>query len=117
MGEGCFAENVRCDSEECLNLDLSDYWICLDYLGMFSRVISLQFWLNNSTNPISRMHEDFKYKELTEKIIGCAMKVHRTMKNGFQEVIYQRCLEIELLTNNMVCSREHEMPIYYEGRH
>jgi len=28
--------------------------------------------------------------ELTYKIIGCAMKVHTTLGNGFQEVIYQR---------------------------
>ena len=34
--------------------------------------------------------------ELTYKIIGCAMKVHNTLGNGFQEVIYQRCLAIEL---------------------
>ncbi len=37
-----------------------------------------------------------KYEELTKKIIGCAMKVHSTLGNGFQEVIYQRCLAIEL---------------------
>jgi GxxExxY protein len=35
--------------------------------------------------------------ELTYHIIGCAMKVHKTMGNGFQEVIYQRCLAIEQL--------------------
>jgi GxxExxY protein len=37
-----------------------------------------------------------KYEEITEKIIGCAMKVHSTLGNGFQEVIYQRCMEIEM---------------------
>jgi GxxExxY protein len=39
---------------------------------------------------------DYKYKEITEKIIGSAMKVHAALGNGFQEVIYQRALEIEL---------------------
>jgi len=34
--------------------------------------------------------------ELTYKIIGCDIKVHNTLGNGFQEVIYQRCLAIEL---------------------
>ena len=41
-----------------------------------------------------------KYEDLTHKIIGCAMKVHSTLGNGFQEVIYQRALAIEL--ENMV---------------
>lgn len=36
------------------------------------------------------------YEELTHKIIGCAMKVHSTLGNGFQEVIYQRSLAIEM---------------------
>ena len=53
--------------------------------------------------------------ELTYKIIGCAMKVHNTLGNGFQEVIYQRCLAIELDKTGISYQREKEMPIYYEG--
>ena len=53
--------------------------------------------------------------ELTYKVIGCAMKVHNTLGNGFQEVIYQRCLAIELDRNSINYEREKEMPIYYEG--
>ncbi len=60
------------------------------------------------------MGYDFKEEDLTEKIIGCAMKVHRTMGNGFQEVIYQKCLQIELTKNSIIHSREYEMPLYYE---
>ena len=36
------------------------------------------------------------YQELTGKIIGCAMQVHRVLGIGFQEVIYQRALAVEL---------------------
>ncbi|MDD2305155.1 MAG: GxxExxY protein [Prolixibacteraceae bacterium] len=53
----------------------------------------------------------------TYKIIGCAMKVHNTLGNGFQEVIYQRCLAIELERNNIEFLREQELPIFYEGIH
>ncbi|HMH31799.1 MAG TPA: GxxExxY protein [Puia sp.] len=56
-----------------------------------------------------------KYQELTEKIIGCAMKVHGTLGNGFQEVIYQRALEIELRKAGLGYQREMEMPVYYDG--
>ena len=55
--------------------------------------------------------------ELTYKIIGCAMKVHKILGNGFQEVIYQRCLAIELERTGIDFLREHEMPIFYEGIH
>lgn len=53
--------------------------------------------------------------EVTYKINGCAMKVHRTLGNGFQEVIYQRCLAIELKKAGLIFSREVEHDIYYEG--
>jgi GxxExxY protein len=39
---------------------------------------------------------NYMYADVTEKIIGASMKIHRYLGNGFQEVIYQRCLEIEL---------------------
>jgi GxxExxY protein len=79
-----------------------------------------------------------KHEELTRKIIGCAMKVHSTLGNGFthkfklflkgifrqvgtgcecfavQEVIYQRCLAIELEKAGIKHKRELEMKIYYE---
>lgn len=60
---------------------------------------------------INRMEKD----ELTYKVIGCAMKVHNTLGNGFQEVIYQRCLAIELERIGLIFGREIEKVIYYEG--
>lgn len=56
-----------------------------------------------------------EYEELTHKIIGCAMKVHRTLGNGFQEVIYQRALAIEFEKQGLSFQREMEMTIFYEG--
>ena len=53
--------------------------------------------------------------ELTYKIIGCAMKVHNTLVNGFQEVIYQRCLAIELVAAGINFEREVDQVIYYNG--
>ena len=54
--------------------------------------------------------------ELTYKIIGCAMKVHTTLGPGFQEVIYQRALAIELFKKDLRYKREMEMQIFYDGR-
>ena len=56
-----------------------------------------------------------KHEEITHKIIGCAMKVHRVLGNGFQEVIYQRALEIEMTLQGLSFSREHEMPIFFKN--
>jgi GxxExxY protein len=53
---------------------------------------------------------------LTRKIIGCAMHVHSTLGNGFQELIYQRALAEELNIAQIAFSREHEMPIYYRSK-
>ena len=59
---------------------------------------------------------DYRHSELTGKVIGCAMAVHSAMGNGFQEVIYQRALEIEMMDQHLSFAREQEMPIYYKGR-
>ena len=56
-----------------------------------------------------------KHEETTRKIIGCAMKVHTTLGNGFQEVIYQRALAIEMSNQGLSFQREMEMSIFYEG--
>lgn len=57
--------------------------------------------------------QEYKYSELTSKIIGCAMEVHKRLGNGFQEVIYQRALEIEMRLAGIAFIREFEMPIFY----
>ena len=58
-----------------------------------------------------------EYEELTKKIIGCAMNVHCALGNGFQEVIYQRALAIELKHEGIAFEREQEMNIYYRDEH
>ena len=57
--------------------------------------------------------EAYKHSELTSKIIGCALTVHKIIGNGFQEVIYQRALAIEMNLSGIAFSREFEMPIFY----
>ncbi|NUO02426.1 MAG: GxxExxY protein [Saprospiraceae bacterium] len=54
---------------------------------------------------------------LTHKIIGCAMQVHRTLGNGFQEVIYQRALAIEFAYQGIEFAREMEMELFYRDQH
>lgn len=57
-----------------------------------------------------------KHKELTYKIVGCAMEVHKHLGNGFQEIIYQRALAFEMAAQGIEYSREHEMQIHYKGQ-
>ena len=57
---------------------------------------------------------EYKYSELTGKIIGCAMEVHNFLGNGFQEVIYQRALAHEMETQGLSFAREFDMKVYYK---
>ena len=61
------------------------------------------------------INERYPESELTAKIIGCCMEVHRILGTGFQEVIYQRALNIEFSRQNIHFTREHEMDINYRG--
>ena len=57
---------------------------------------------------------EYPLSELTGKIIGCALEVHKLLGNGFQEVIYQRAMDIEMHLQGLAFSREHEMEIFYK---
>ena len=57
-----------------------------------------------------------KYEDLTGRIIAAAMKVHSTLGNGFQEVIYQRAMVIEMPYQSLAFEREKEMTILYRGQ-
>ena len=56
------------------------------------------------------------YEEITKKIIGCAMTVHSTLGNGFQELIYQRALAIEMQFMGLSFEREKEMDVFYRDQ-
>ena len=58
--------------------------------------------------------EQYKYSDITSKVIGASMEVHKLLGNGFQEVIYQRALEREMLCCNINYQREFEMSIFYK---
>ena len=62
------------------------------------------------------INREHKYSVLTRKVIGSAMTVHSALGNGFQEVIYQKALAIEMANQHILFSREREMPIYYRGQ-
>jgi GxxExxY protein len=58
---------------------------------------------------------DFKYKELTGKIIGAAMNVHSEIGNGFREIVYHRSMMHELTTQGLSFKSEISMPLYYKN--
>ena len=53
--------------------------------------------------------------KITHDIIGCAMEVHRILGNGFQELVYQQALSIEMNLRNIEHQREFEMSLLYKG--
>lgn len=63
------------------------------------------------------VNEAYDYSAITGKIIGCAMEVHRFLGNGFQEVIYQRALAIEMRRQGLSFAREFEMTVFYKDEY
>ena len=61
-------------------------------------------------------NENYKYADLTEKIIRCAMNVHTALGNGFPEIIYQRALALEFEFVGINFKQEFEMPIFYRNK-
>ncbi len=57
-----------------------------------------------------------KHEDITKRIIAAALKVHSTLGNGFQEVIYQRAMELEMPYQNLSFKREMEMPVSYRDQ-
>lgn len=62
------------------------------------------------------MEKEYKYADITKKIIGAAFEVHGVLKNGFVETVYHRALAIELATAQLDFTQEYEMPIYYKNQ-
>ncbi len=60
------------------------------------------------------MIHDLKFKDITEKIIGSSFEVHKFLGNGFQEVIYQRALALEMQKAELEFVREIEQEIFYK---
>ena len=58
----------------------------------------------------------YAHSELTGAIISCAMEVHKVLGPGFQEVIYQRALDYEMMRVKIDFGREVDMPIFYKDR-
>ncbi|MEX0773447.1 MAG: GxxExxY protein [Balneolales bacterium] len=60
--------------------------------------------------------EEYTHSRLTGKIIGCAMEVHNELGNGFQEVVYQRALQIEMKQQEILFAREFIMNVFYKDK-
>lgn len=57
----------------------------------------------------------YKYSDITEKIIGCSLNIHKQLGNGFPEIIYHRCLEIELNKVGLNYKTEFDIPVFYDN--
>ena len=59
----------------------------------------------------------YDFNDCTGQIIGLAFGVHNELGSGFQEVVYQRALGMELAASGMEFGREQDINIYYKGKH
>jgi GxxExxY protein len=67
------------------------------------------------TSRPTRSYRSYDFS-LTEKILGACIEVHRTLGPGFQEIIYQRALELEFATAGLEFQCDVDVPIYYKGQ-
>ena len=58
----------------------------------------------------------YAYSDVTGAVIGCAFEVHSILGTGFQEVVYQRALAVEMESRGLSFAREWEVPIFYKER-
>ncbi len=63
------------------------------------------------------MNSELLHKELSESIIGCAMRVLNTLKPGLDEKLYERALVIELRKRGHRVEQQKEFPVHYDGQH
>jgi len=64
----------------------------------------------------SHVNNQYKYSDLTGKIIGTAIEVHKALGNGFQEVVYQRALAIEMREQGFLRFNMHEHTLLWQNR-
>lgn len=58
-----------------------------------------------------------EFSDLSHRVIGCAIEVHRHLGPGLLESTYQQCLAHELYTNDIAFKMEHPLPVVYKGVH
>ena len=59
----------------------------------------------------------YDFGKITSRIIGAAIEVHNELGPGFQEVVYQRALALELDAAGVEATRECNVPVFYKGKH
>lgn len=59
----------------------------------------------------------YDFNDKTNQIIKAAIEVHRELGPGFQEVVYQRALSLELNAAGIEFNRESSVPVFYKGKH
>ena len=56
-----------------------------------------------------------EFDPLSDRVIGCAIEVHRLLGPGLLESTYRRCLAHELQSNGIACVWERTVPVEYKG--
>ena len=65
---------------------------------------------------MTMIKEEYKYSEITAKVIGCAMKVHNELGNGFPEIIYHRAMIIEMKEQGLNFVSGKETTVFYKNQ-
>jgi len=72
--------------------------------------------MTRDTETGSQRHRDTEINSLTERIIGCAIEVHRTLGSGLLESVYETAICIEMDAAGLSYTRQTQIPAYYKGK-
>ena len=70
----------------------------------------------HSKFPVNKIPEEMPENEITERIIKCAIAVHRELGPGLLESVYEEAMEIECSLDGLVIQRQLKIPVTYRGR-
>jgi len=75
-----------------------------------------RFFKNSVNSVVASSSKDYPLKDVTERIISCAIEVHSTLGPGLLESVYEEALAQELTIRGIAYEKQKEIALKYKGK-